>query len=70
MSATVGHYGDLNSIKKWSSMAKPWGMGGFISKWLFVLFFFLEQGIGWHSTPRQASAFNSERSFESLEGMA
>ncbi len=24
---TVGHYGDINSMKRWTEIGKPWGIG-------------------------------------------
>jgi len=56
----IGHYGDENSMRKWSSEGKPWGVG--------------ETGMGYYGTPRQISAVNGNRAFESqlgrMEGLA
>ncbi len=56
----IGHYGDENSMKKWSSQGKPWGVG--------------ETGMGYYGTPKQISAVNGNRAYESqlgrMEGLA
>jgi len=56
----IGHYGDENSMKKWSSEGKPWGVG--------------ETGMGYYGTPRQISVINGNRAYESqmgrMEGLA
>jgi len=56
----IGHYGDENSMKKWSSEGKPWGVG--------------ETGMGYYGTPKQISAINGNRAYESqlgrMEGLA
>ncbi|ANI89968.1 hypothetical protein A9P82_12135 [Arachidicoccus ginsenosidimutans] len=50
----VGHYGDVNSMKEWSSQGKPWGIG--------------EQGMAYYGTPLQVSKYNGNRAFESQQG--
>ena len=50
----IGHYGDENSMRKWSSEGKPWGVG--------------ETGMGYYGTPKQVSAVNGNRSYESQQG--
>ncbi|AHW60589.1 glycosyl hydrolase family 2 [Draconibacterium orientale] len=56
----IGHYGDENSMKNWSSQGKPWGVG--------------ETGMGYYGTPKQISAVNGNRAYESqlgrMEGLA
>ena len=56
----IGHYGDENSMRKWSSEGKPWGVG--------------ETGMGYYGTPRQIAAINENRAYESqmgrMEGLA
>jgi Glycosyl hydrolases family 2, sugar binding domain/Glycosyl hydrolases family 2, TIM barrel domain/Glycosyl hydrolases family 2 len=56
----IGHYGDENSMKKWSSEAKPWGIG--------------ETGMAYYGTPKQVSVINGNRAYESqlgrMEGLA
>ena len=56
----IGHYGDENSMKNWSSHKKPWGVG--------------ETGMGYYGTPKQISAINGNRAYESqlgrMEGLA
>jgi len=56
----IGHYGDENSMRKWSSEGKPWGVG--------------ETGMGYYGTPRQISVMNGNRAYESqlgrMEGLA
>ncbi len=56
----IGHYGDENSIKNWSSQGKPWGVG--------------ETGMGYYGTPKQVSKINGNRAYESqlgrMEGLA
>ncbi|TRX60169.1 glycoside hydrolase family 2 [Fulvivirga sp. M361] len=56
----IGHYGDENSMKNWSSQGKPWGVG--------------ETGMGYYGTPRQVSKINGNRAYESqlgrMEGLA
>ncbi|WP_163325386.1 glycoside hydrolase family 2 protein [Draconibacterium mangrovi] len=56
----IGHYGDENSMKNWSSQGKPWGVG--------------ETGMGYYGTPKQISAINENRAYESqlgrMEGLA
>lgn len=57
---TVGHYGDLNSMKKWRDIGKPWGIG--------------ETGMCYYGTPEQVAKVNGERAYESqearMEGLA
>ena len=50
----IGHYGDENTMKKWSSEGKPWGVG--------------ETGMGYYGTPRQIAAVNGNRAYESQQG--
>jgi beta-galactosidase len=50
----IGHYGDENSMRRWSSEGKPWGVG--------------ETGMGYYGTPRQISAVNGNRAYESQQG--
>ena len=50
----IGHYGDEGSMKNWSSKGKPWGIG--------------ETGMGYYGTPKQISAINGNRAFESQQG--
>ncbi len=50
----IGHYGNEGSMKKWSSEGKPWGVG--------------ETGMGYYGTPKQISAINGNRAFESQQG--
>jgi len=50
----IGHYGDENSYKTWSSQGKVWGVG--------------ECGMAYYGTPRQTSVYNGERSYVSQEG--
>ena len=51
---TVGHYGDINSMKKWIGIGKPWGIG--------------EHSMAYYGTPEQGSKYNGERAYESQEG--
>lgn len=51
---TVGHYGDINSMKRWLSIGKPWGVG--------------EHSMAYYGTPEQVSKYNGERAYESMEG--
>ena len=50
----IGHYGDENSMREWASEGKPWGVG--------------ETGMGYYGTPRQISAVNGNRAYESQQG--
>ncbi len=50
----IGHYGDEGSMRKWSSEGKPWGVG--------------ETGMGYYGNPRQISAVNGNRAYESQQG--
>jgi beta-galactosidase len=56
----IGHYGDEDSMKEWSSHNKPWGVG--------------ETGMAYYGTPKQVSAINGQRAYESqlgrMEGLA
>jgi beta-galactosidase len=58
--ATMGHYGDNNSMKQWKSIGKPWGVG--------------EHSMAYYGTPQQVSKYNGERAYESqearMEGLA
>ena len=51
---TVGHYGDINSMKRWIEIGKPWGIG--------------EHSMAYYGTPEQVSKYNGERAYESQEG--
>lgn len=51
---TVGHYGDMNSMKNWIAIGKPWGVG--------------EHSMAYYGTPEQVSKYNGERAYESMEG--
>lgn len=51
---TVGHYGDMNSMKHWIEIGKPWGIG--------------EHSMAYYGTPEQVSKYNGERAYESQEG--
>lgn len=51
---TVGHYGDMNAMKKWQQIGKPWGIG--------------ETGMCYYGTPQQVARFCGERAYESAEG--
>jgi len=57
---TVGHYGDINSMKRWVAIGKPWGIG--------------EHSMAYYGTPEQVSKYNGERAYESqlgrMEGLA
>ena len=50
----IGHYGNENTMREWSSEGKPWGVG--------------ETGMGYYGTPRQISAVNGNRAYESQQG--
>lgn len=50
----VGHYGDENDLRNWSSKGKPWGVG--------------EHSMAYYGTPKQVSKYNGERAYESLLG--
>lgn len=51
---TVGHYGDINSMKRWVEIGKPWGIG--------------EHSMAYYGTPEQVSKYNGERAYESQQG--
>ena len=51
---TVGHYGDINSMKRWTEIGKSWGIG--------------EHSMAYYGTPEQVSKYNGERAYESQEG--
>ena len=51
---TVGHYGDMNSMKHWVAIGKPWGIG--------------EHSMAYYGTPKQVSKYNGERAYESQQG--
>ena len=57
---TVGHYGDMNSMKRWIEIGKPWGIG--------------EHSMAYYGTPEQVAKYNGERAYESqlgrMEGLA
>lgn len=48
---TVGHYGDINSMKRWVGIGKPWGIG--------------EHSMAYYGTPEQVSKYNGEEAYES-----
>ncbi len=48
---TVGHYGDINSMKRWVEIGKPWGIG--------------EHSMAYYGTPEQVSKYNGEQAYES-----
>jgi len=50
----VGHYGGADAMKHWSSQGKPWGIG--------------EQSMAYYGTPKQASVYNGDRAYESMQG--
>ncbi|MDP4276123.1 MAG: glycoside hydrolase family 2 TIM barrel-domain containing protein [Bacteroidota bacterium] len=50
----IGHYGDDQTMKMWSSVGKPWGIG--------------ETGSIYYGTPLTASSINGNRAFESQTG--
>ena len=56
----IGHYGTDDAMKDWSSKGKPWGVG--------------ESGMAYYGTPKQISAINGNRAYESqlrrMEGVA
>jgi beta-galactosidase len=52
--ATVGHYGDITSMKHWLETGKPWGVG--------------EHSMAYYGTPEQVSKYNGERAYESMLG--
>jgi beta-galactosidase len=52
--ATVGHYGDENSLRNWAKLGKPWGVG--------------ETSMAYYGTPEQVAKFNGERAYESMLG--
>ncbi|MDR1330566.1 MAG: glycoside hydrolase family 2, partial [Tannerella sp.] len=58
--ATMGHYGDTNSMKHWVEIGKPWGIG--------------EHSMAYYGTPEQVARYNGERAYESqygrMEGLA
>ena len=51
---TVGHYGDINSMKQWQDIGKPWGIG--------------EHSMAYYGTPEQVSKYNGECAYESQQG--
>jgi beta-galactosidase len=52
--ATMGHYGDSNSMKQWIETGKPWGIG--------------EHSMAYYGTPEQVARYNGERAYESQRG--
>lgn len=50
----MGHYGDEETLKWWSSFGLPWGVG--------------EQGMAYYGSPRQVSKANGNRAYECIEG--
>ena len=57
---TMGHYGDMGSMKRWQEIGKPWGVG--------------EHSMAYYGTPEQVAKYNGERAYESqlgrMEGLA
>lgn len=51
---TVGHYGDVNSMKRWVEIGKPWGIG--------------EHSMAYYGTPEQVSKYNGEEAYTSQLG--
>jgi beta-galactosidase len=51
---TVGHYGDVNSMRRLVDVGKPWGIG--------------EHSMAYYGTPEQVSKYNGERAYESQQG--
>lgn len=51
---TIGHYGDMNSMKRWRDIGKPWGIG--------------ETSMAYYGTPQQVAVENGQRAYESMEG--
>lgn len=51
---TVGHYGDLNAMKNWKNIGKPWGIG--------------ETSMAYYGTPEQIAKVNGQRAYESMKG--
>ena len=52
--ATMGHYGNKNSMKHWAEIGKPWGIG--------------EHSMAYYGTPEQVAKYNGERAYESMLG--
>ena len=56
----VGHYGNEQDMRAWSSKGKPWGVG--------------EHSMAYYGTPKQVSKYNGPRAYESqlgrMEGLA
>jgi len=50
----IGHYGDENTLKHWSSQGKVWGVG--------------ETSMAYYGTPKQVSKVNGNRAYESMLG--
>jgi hypothetical protein len=50
----IGHYGNIQSMKKWSNQNKPWGIG--------------ETGMAYYGTPYQIAKVNGDRAYESQLG--
>jgi hypothetical protein len=50
----IGHYGDENTLKNWSSQGKVWGVG--------------ETSMAYYGTPKQVSKINGNRAYESMLG--
>lgn len=50
----IGHYGDENTLKHWSSQGKVWGVG--------------ETSMAYYGTPKQVSKINENRAYESMLG--
>lgn len=50
----IGHYGGMDGMKHWANQGKPWGIG--------------EQSMAYYGTPKQASVYNGDRAYESMQG--
>lgn len=50
----IGHYGDENALRNWSSQGKVWGVG--------------ETSMAYYGTPKQVSKVNGDRAYESMTG--
>jgi beta-galactosidase len=51
---TVGHYGDISSMKRWGGIGKPWGIG--------------EHSMAYYGTPEQVAKYNGEEAYDSQYG--
>ncbi|OOQ57800.1 glycoside hydrolase family 2 protein [Mucilaginibacter pedocola] len=50
----IGHYGDENTFRDWSSQGRPWGIG--------------EAGMAYYGTPKQTAEYNGNVSYRSQQG--